>query len=124
MDGIGKVDDGGPRRQIDHIAPGGEGKDFLRQQVALDVAEQVGGVGAGPLALQQLTHPGQPLIQPVAGPGGQPGLVLPVGCDAVLGLAVHVPGADLHLKGQCLVSDDGGCAGSGIRWGLGVRYNP
>ena len=50
MNGVGKVDRGGTGGQVDDVAPRSESKHFLRQQVALNVAEQVGGIGAGALA--------------------------------------------------------------------------
>ena len=50
MNGVGKVDRGGTGGQVDDVAPRGESKHFLRQQVALNVAEQVGGISAGALA--------------------------------------------------------------------------
>src|SRR5699024_1743500 len=107
VDRIGEVDDGGPGRQVDDIPAGGEGEDFLGQKVGFDVAEQVGGVGAGALTFQQLAHPGQPLFQPLVA-ARDAGLILPVGRDAVFGHAVHVPGADLHLEGDGLPADHGG----------------
>ena len=63
MDGIGKVDAGGTRGQVDDIALGGKGKDLLGQQVALQVMEQVAGVLADALVFQQLADPGQALVQ-------------------------------------------------------------
>ena len=106
VDGIGKVDAGGTRGQVDDIALGGKGKDLLGQQVALQVMEQVAGVLADALVFQQLADPGQALVQLIV--AVQPFLVLPVGGNAVLCLFIHLAGADLHLKGDALVADDGG----------------
>ena len=84
----------------------GEGKDLLRQQVALQIVEQVAGVLADALVFQQLADPGQPLVQLIVALEAL--LILPVGGNAVLGLLVHGAGAYLHLKGDALVADDGG----------------
>ena len=105
VDRVGEVDGRRARGQVDDVAARREGEHFLGQQVALDVAEQIRGVGAGALAFQQLAHPGQALVQLVVA-ARDAGLVLPVRGDAVLRHAVHVPGADLHLKRDGLASDD------------------
>ena len=115
VDGIGKVDSRCACGQVDDVAARREGEHFLGEQVALDIAEQVGGIGAGTLAFQKLAHPGQTLVQLVIA-AGDAGLVLPVGSDAVLGHAVHVPGADLHLKGDGLAADDRGVQGLVAVW--------
>ncbi len=57
VDGIGKVDAGGTGRQVDDIALRGEGEDLLRQQVALQVVQQVAGILADALVFQQLAAP-------------------------------------------------------------------
>ena len=106
VDGVGKVDAGGPRRQVDDVPLGGKGEHLFRQQVAFQVVEQVARILGHPLVFQQLAHPGQPLVQLVV--AAQALLVLPVGGHAVLGLFVHLAGADLHLEGDALVPDDGG----------------
>ena len=107
VDRIGEVDDGGADRQVDDVAARREGKDFLRQQVGLDIAEQVGRVGARALAFEQLAHPGQALLQLFVA-ARDTGLVLPVGGNAVFGHAVHIPGADLHFERDGFAPDDGG----------------
>ena len=122
MDGIGKVDAGGTRGQVDDIALGGKGKDLLGQQVALQVMEQVAGVLADALVFQQLADPGQALVQLIV--AIQPFLVLPVSGNAILCLFIHLAGADLHLKGDALVADDGGVQALVGRWAWGWRYNP
>ena len=62
VDRVGEVDGRRARGQVDDVAARREGEHFLGQQVALDVAEQIRGVGAGALAFQQLAHPGQALV--------------------------------------------------------------
>ena len=104
MDGIGKVDGRGPSRQIDHIPLGGKDKDFVTEQIHLDVLDKVLGLGVL-LGFQQLTDPGKGLFVLLA---FQPVFVLPVGGHAVFRRAVHLPGADLHLKGDALPADDHG----------------
>ena len=106
VDGIRKVDAGRTGRQVDDVALRGKGEDFFGQQIALEVVQQVSGILADALVFQQLTDPRQTLIQLVV--TVQAFLVLPVGGDAVLGLFIHLPGADLHLKGDALVTNDGG----------------
>ena len=68
--------------------------------------QQVAGILADALVFQQLAHPGQTLVQLVV--AAQALLVLPVCGNAVLGLLVHGTGADLHLEGDALVTDDRG----------------
>ena len=106
MDGIGEIDAGGPGGQVDDIALRGEGEDLFGQQVALQIMQQVAGILADALVFQQLTDPRQPLVQLVVAVKAL--FVLPVSRHAVLGLFVHLAGADLHLKGDTLVADDGG----------------
>ena len=106
VDGVGKVDAVCSRRQVDDVALRGEGKDLLRQQVALQIVEQVAGILADALVFQQLADPCQPLVQFIVALEAL--LILPVGGNAVLGLLVHGAGAYLHLKGDALVADDGG----------------
>ena len=106
MDRIGKIDAGSAGGQVDDIALGGKGKHFLRQQVALEVVQQIAGILADALVFQQLAHPCQTFVQLVV--AIQTFFILPVGRNAVLGLLVHLAGADLHLKGDALVADDGG----------------
>jgi len=68
--------------------------------------EQVAGIFAQALVFQQLADPCQTVVQLIVAFAAL--LVLPVGGNAVLGLLVHFAGADLHLKGDALVPDDGG----------------
>ena len=105
MDGVGKVDAGSTGGQIDDIALGGKGEHLFRQKVALEIVEQVAGILAQALVLQQLADPCQTVVQLIVAFAAL--LVLPVGGNAVLGLLVHFAGADLHLKGDALVPDDG-----------------
>jgi hypothetical protein len=105
VDRIGKIDAGGPRRQVDDVALGRKGKHLLGQQVALEVAQQVAGIVRHALVFQQLAHPCEARVQLIL-PAGQALLVFPVGGDAVLGHLVHLARADLHLKGDALVADD------------------
>ena len=71
------------------------------------------------LVLQQAADPGEGVL------GAQflvlqALLVFPVGRHAVLGHVVHLPGADLHLEGDALLTDDGGVEGTGTCWAWGV----
>ena len=68
--------------------------------------QQIAGILADALVFQQLAHPCQTFVQLVV--AIQTFFILPVGRNAVLGLLVHLAGADLHLKGDALVADDGG----------------
>ena len=68
--------------------------------------EQVAGILAQALVFQQLADPCQTVVQLIVAFAAF--LVLPVGGNAVLSLLVHFAGADLHLKGDALVPDDGG----------------
>ena len=104
MDGVGKVDDGRSRGQIDDVAFRRKSEHLLGQQLAFDVPQQVTGVLALPLAFQKLAHPGDAVVQLIFRAHAR--LVFPVGRHAVFGGLVHLPGTDLHLKGNSLMSDD------------------
>ena len=106
MDGVGKIDAGGAGGQVDDITLGGKGEHFFRQKVTLQIVEQVAGILAQALVFQQLADPCQTVVQLIVAFAAF--LVLPVGGNAVLSLLVHFAGADLHLKGDALVPDDGG----------------
>ena len=116
VDGVGKVDGGGPGGQALHVSVGGEHEHLVGEHIHLQGADKFLGVGVL-LAFQQLAHPLKLLLaaQLVV---GQPLLVLPVGGYAVLGGLVHLPGADLHLEGDAVPADDGGVQGL-IAVGLG-----
>ena len=102
MDGIGKIDGRRPLGQVNDVAPGGEHIDLVSKQVGLDIFDEIGGVGVL-LALYKLADPGKGLLL-LGAP--QAVFVFPVGGDAVFRLAVHLLGADLHLKGDALGADD------------------
>ena len=116
MYGIGKVNGRGAGGQIDDVALGREYEHLIGKHVYLQIVEKVGGVGVL-LAFQQTADPGVALL--VAGfHGGVAHFVFPVGGNAVLRGAVHLPGAYLHLKGDTLRADDRGVHGL-IHIGLG-----
>ena len=103
VDGIGKVDGRGARRQGDHLAAGREDKDLVVEHIHLEAVDIVLGVGLL-LALEQAADPFKFLF--VARFDAL--LVFPVRGHAVFGGLMHLLGADLHLKGDALVADDRG----------------
>ena len=116
VDVIGEVNGGGPVGQVDDIAVGGKDEHLVGEHIHLQGADELLSVGIL-LALQQLAHPLKVLLCPQL-LVGHPLFVLPVGGDAVLGGLVHLPGADLYLKGNALPADDGGVEGL-VHIGLG-----
>ena len=109
MDGIGEIDDGAVHRQRDNIPLGGEDKNLLRGDVRFDGFYQVLHIVGFLLGFQNLANPRKAHLQAVL--SFQPHLVLPVGGNTVFGGVVHIPGADLHLKGDALLINDGGVKG-------------
>ena len=97
VNGVGEVDGRGVARQHDHLAARREGVDLLRVQVHLEGGHELAGVLHVALPLHQVAQPGDALV--VCRRSLASFLVLPVGRDALLGDAVHLLGADLHLEG-------------------------
>ena len=106
MDGIGKVDGTGTRGKGLHISGRREDIDVLVEEVeiALQKAHELPVVRHVLLPLQDLAEPVQLLLFLLRtrrlAVGGL--FVFPVGCDTVLGDAVHLEGPDLDLKGFAL----------------------
>ena len=117
MDGIGKIDHRGSGREINNVPLGREDKDLLRDQIALDCADNIFHILRVALALQKLADPRQALLELVI-LAGDTQLIFPVGGNPVLGRVVHLPRADLHFKGDALLADDGSVQGL-VHIGLG-----
>ena len=105
MDGIGEVDHGAAARQCDDVALRRQGKHLIRGQIRFDGADNILCVLDVLLILDKLAHPSEPLLQTILLLESQ--LVFPVRRDAVFGGIMHLPGADLHLKGDLLLADHG-----------------
>ena len=114
VDGVGEVDRGGPGGQVHHVPPGGKDKDLVGEEVHLQRVDELLGVGVL-LIFQQAANP---FVGPFAALLLDALLVLPVGGHTVLVDSVHVVGADLHLEGDALLTDDGGVEGL-VHVGLG-----
>ena len=106
VDRVGEVDRGGAAGQRLHLALGREAVDLLGVEVELERVQELVGVLDLLLPLEELAQPGEGLVVLVE--AGAALLVLPVGGDPLLGDAVHLPGADLHLEGMALVADHRG----------------
>ena len=106
VDGIGKVDGGGAGRQVDEVAARREHKHLVVKEVNLEGAHELLGVRRGGLNLEHLPHPFELAFQRIL--LGEASFILPVRRNTKLCRAVHLPGADLHLKGDALLADDGG----------------
>ena len=98
VDAVGEVEGRGSLGHGHHVALGGEEEHFLGEQVGLEGIDKLLAVPGLVLPVQDLPYPVQLAVQVVAGPAAL--LVAPVGRDAVLRHPVHLPGADLHLKGE------------------------
>ena len=114
VNGVGEVDGSGPGGQVLHVAVGGEDEHLVGEHVDFQRVDELLGVGAL-LVFQQAPDP---LVLPL-GPGALAVLlVFPVGGHAVLGDLVHLPGADLHFKGDAVGAHDRGVKGL-VAVGLG-----
>ena len=109
MDAVGEVEGGGAGREVEHIAPGGEHEHLVVEHVGLDALDKLLGAGELTLPLKELAQPGDALF--VLGGAVAGALVAPVRRDAVLGHAVHLVGANLHLQGAGTGADDRGVEG-------------
>ena len=100
-----EVDGGGALRQPLHVALGREDEDLVLVEVDLQELEELLGAVRVLLQLEQLAEPAEVLVQLVR---RAVALVDPVRRDAVLGGAVHLLGADLHLEQLAARTEDRG----------------
>lgn len=98
MHRIGKIHGSGAPGQLENPALWREDVDFIREQVDLDVLDELQRVAGALLHLQQTLHP-LPGARVAAVGGLAVTLVQPVRGDAVVGHGLHFPGADLDLDG-------------------------
>ena len=117
MHRIGKVDDGGPARLRHDLALGRKDINLVREEINLDVLEELGRVVA--LHFEQRL---QPLVRANLQIGAALFIVLvkPMRGDAILGDVVHFFGADLHFN-RCSVRADQRRVQGLIAVGLGDR---
>lgn len=106
VDVVGEVHGGRPLGQVDDAALGGEDEDPAAEEVLGHRLHELPGAGELLLPLLDALQPGDPPLDLLG--VGEPLLIEPVGGDAVLGHAVHLPGADLHLQGQATRGDHRG----------------
>ncbi|MPM63878.1 hypothetical protein SDC9_110762 [bioreactor metagenome] len=106
VDGVCKVDGGRTDRQVNQVAAGRKDKDFVVKKVDFKGRHEVLGVGGCRLDFKELAHPFEFPVERIL--LGHAPLVFPVGRDAELRRAVHIPSADLNLKGHAFGTDDGG----------------
>ena len=100
MNGIGKVNGGGAGGQRYNTTLGGEDENLVVKHIDLQGLDVFIGFGVL-LAFQQTAYPFEVLLTAAAGTL----LVFPVGCDTVFGSLVHIPGTDLHFKGNALLAN-------------------
>ena len=89
----GKVEQGGPQRQLVQVALGGEDKHLLVVEVHLEVAHQLQGSAVFG-RFEHLAHVVHPVVESRL---ALDALVFPVGCQSAFGNLVHTAGAYLHL---------------------------
>src|SRR5690606_18906699 len=105
VDSVREVERGRPALQRLDLALRREDVDLLRIEVDLQAPDELARVAHFLLPLEQLAHPLEvPLVARVADASL---LVLPVRGNAVLGLPVHLLGADLHLERRAALADHG-----------------
>ena len=96
MHAVGKVHRGGAARQREDLTLGREHVDLVREQVDLEVFEELDRVAALRQTFEQILQPLVGLLMQL-GNRRLRGLVQPVRGYAGLGDLVHLGGADLHL---------------------------
>ena len=98
MHGVGEVDGACAFRQFADVAVGREHVDLVREQIDLQVLDELQGI---PGALLQVEQAGHPLARPVALPACR--FIVaeePVPGDAVLRHRLHLPRSYLHVDGR------------------------
>ena len=100
---IGKINGSRFPGKDDHLPFGREGIDLFGIEVDLQSGEKLARVAHVALPFHQMAQPGEPCGFLLG--HGLPVLILPVGCDALLGQKVHLLGANLHLEGLTVRPD-------------------
>ncbi len=100
---VGEVDRAGAGGEVDHVAIGREDEDLVVEQVHLEEFEELVALREVGLKLDDLAEEGDLVV---GADGALSLLVAPVGGDAVLRHAVHIPGADLDLQRLLVGPDD------------------
>ena len=95
---VGEVDRRRTGRQVDDLALRRQHVDRVGEQRLLERREPLARVGDRVLPVEHLPQPRDAVLEPRIVPGRRALLVAPVGGDAVLGVLVHLAGADLHLE--------------------------
>ena len=108
VDGIGEVDGRGSGAQAHGLALRREHEHLGRRQVHLQVLQELARIVRLVLPVHHLAQPCQLLVHGVVAAAAALLLVAPVRRHAVLALAVHLLGADLHLQRPAGGADDRG----------------
>ena len=118
MDAVGKVQGRGALGHGDDVSLGGEEENFLGEEVGFQGIQELPGIPGFRLPVQHLADPVKLMVQGILLGGTL--LIPPVGRDAELRDAVHIPGADLNLEGEgdFAAADNGGVEGL-VHVGLG-----
>ena len=103
MDGVGEVDGGRARRHIHDVALRGKDEYLVREQIDLDVLDEVLSLGVL-LCFEQLADPREGLLARLL---IEALLVLPVRRNAVFRHLVHLGRADLDFERNARAADDG-----------------
>ncbi len=104
MNGIGKIHRGRAARQPQYLSLGGEHVDLVREQIDFDALQEFLGAAAF-LDLHQARQPFARAVVFDAAEGIAAGFVLPMRGDSGLRNAMHLLGADLHLDGYAVGSE-------------------
>ena len=107
---VREIDRRGTARQVDDLALRREHVDRVGEQALLEAGQPFAGVGDRVLPVEDLPQPRDLLVEAGIAPGlaAAAFLVAPVRGHAVLGMLVHVAGADLHFERLAFGPDDGG----------------
>ena len=99
MDGVRKIDGRRAARQIDHFSLRCQNIDRIDEETALERGQPFARIGHRILPFEDLPEPADPFVEGcVMAHHLLCFLVLPVRSDAVFGMPMHFPRADLHLE--------------------------
>ena len=109
VNSISKIDNGTALRQGYHVTFGSEHENVFDIQIGFDALHDILSIIHILLIFNKLAYPSQTLLQFIL--LLNTGLIFPMGRNTVFRRIVHLPGADLHLKRNLLLTHHRGVQG-------------